>query len=158
MNPKEIEQFFQNLGEIWRDITALEFLMRCAIAKDDNELDKFPLPPYEEGKIYDKYPKSFKHLSFEIVTTKFNSRFPKLTIPEEVIQLRDAMAHGLIAEINNNGLIQLVKFKENKESKQLIVEFSLTLEQQKIAQLKQSLMELRRYIALEIDENTSANK
>jgi len=36
MNKEESAKlFFQCLGEIWRDITWIEFLMRCAIAKHD---------------------------------------------------------------------------------------------------------------------------
>ena len=157
MNQKETSQFFQNLGEIWRDITAIEFLMRCAITKNDEEESKFPQPPYEKGKSYKEYPAAFAHLSFEIVTAKFNKRFPKLALPEELVQLRDAMAHGITAEINKSGTIQLVKFKETKDPKELKVEFSLTLEFERIAQIKQSLMELRRHIMKEIDEDTSAN-
>lgn len=67
--------------------------MRCAIAKKDGDIDKFPKAPYIKNKIYTEYPKSFSHLSFEIITQKFNRRFPKLKIPNEIIQLRDAMAH-----------------------------------------------------------------
>lgn len=93
MNQKDTEQFFQNLGEIWRDITAIEFLMRCSIAKFDGEIEKFPKPPYTIGKSYKNYPKSFSHLSFEFLTNKFNTRFPNFEITKEVIQLRDAMAH-----------------------------------------------------------------
>jgi hypothetical protein len=155
MNQEEIEQFFQNLGEIWRDITAIEFLMRCAISKKDGESNKFPQPPYIKGTLYKTYPKSFSHLSFEIVTAKFNKHFPHLEIPKEVVELRDAMAHGVTAEIDKSGTIQLVKFKESKESKELRVEFSLTLEPTRIAQIKNSLREFRRYIMKEIDENTS---
>ena len=43
--------------------TAIEFLMRCAIAKNDQEVDKFPQPPYTKGKIYKNYPDSFSYLS-----------------------------------------------------------------------------------------------
>jgi hypothetical protein len=157
MEQKDTSQFFQNLGEIWRDITAIEFLMRSAITKNDREESKFPQPPYEKGKSYKKYPKAFAHLSFEIVTAKFNKRFPKLAIPEELVQLRNAMAHGITAEIDKSGTIQLVKFKETNDPKELKVEFSLTLEFERIAQIRQSLIELKRHIMNEINENTSAN-
>jgi hypothetical protein len=151
MNSEEISQFFAHLGEVWRDITAIEFLMRCAIAKSNKDLEKLPKPPFKKGQIYKDYPTSFAHYSFEIVTKKFNKRFPKICIPEEVIQLRDAMAHGFTAELNKSGVIQLVKFKEVK--KELIVEFSLDLKPQTLAQLRQSLMELRRYIMEELAKN-----
>jgi hypothetical protein len=151
----ENEQFFQCLGEIWRDITAIEFLMRCAIAAREGDIDQFPQPPYEKGKSYKKYPESFSHLNFEMVTKKFNTRFLHLRIPEEVIHLRDAMAHGVIAEINKNGITQLVKFKENKEEKALIVEFSLTLENKIIAQIRQSLRALRTSIMDEVNKEST---
>lgn len=157
MNQKEIEQFFQYLGEVWRDITAIEFLMRCAITKKDGEEKKFPKPPYTKGKVYKDYPGAFSHFSFEVLTAKFNKRFPKLALQNEVVQLRDAMAHGVTAEIDNSGTIQLIKFKESKNPKELVVEFSLTLELSRIAQIRQSLMELRRYIVKEIDEKKSVN-
>jgi hypothetical protein len=35
MNEKETKLFFECLGEIWRDITTIEFLMRVCIAKKD---------------------------------------------------------------------------------------------------------------------------
>ena len=112
MNKEEISQFFNCLGEIWRDITIVEFLMRCAIAKKDGDINLFPQPPYTKDKIYNKYPKSFSHQSFEIITNKFNKRFPDIKIPQELIQLRDGMAHGIIADINNSGIDKIVKFKE----------------------------------------------
>ncbi len=157
MNEKETSQFFQNLGEIWRDITAMEFLMRCAIAKNDGEEVRFPQPPYEKGRSYKEYPKAFKHLSFEMVTNKFNKRFPEIAVPQELIQLRDAMAHGITAEINKSDKVQLVKFKEMKDQKELKVEFSLTLEFERITQIRQSLMELRRHIVKKINENMPLN-
>lgn len=153
MNEKEISQFFECLGEIWRDITAIEFLMRCAITKMDKEEAKFPKPPYTKGRIYEDYPKAFSHFSFEVIVNKFNKRFPKLALAKEIVQLRDAMAHGNTAEIGKSGIIELVKFKEIKNEKKLEVEFSMALEPQRIAQIRQSLKELRGYIMQEIDEN-----
>ncbi|MEW6408150.1 MAG: hypothetical protein AB1465_05690 [Patescibacteria group bacterium] len=146
----EIKEFFENLGEIWRDITAIEFLMRCAIAKKDGDLDKRPEPPYTKDKIYETYPKSFSHFSFEIVTEKFNKRYSHLAISPELVHLRDAMAHGIIAEINSDGIDRLVKFKEAKEG--LKVEFSMSLEQERLAQIRQSLKEIRRSIMKEVDD------
>ncbi len=143
---EETKFFFECLGEIWRDITAIEFLMRCAIAKTNGDIDKFPLPPYTKGRVYNHYPNSFSHYSFEIVVAKFNKRFPNLAIPPELIQLRDAMAHGITMEIENSGNIELVKFKESKDKSNLRVEFQLTLELIRITQIKQSLGELRRHI------------
>lgn len=150
MEKDKTDLFFKYLWEIWRDITAIEFLMRCAIAKKDNEIDKFPKAPYIKNKIYNEYPNSFSIEGFEILKDKFNSRFPKLQIPKEIIELRHAMAHWIIAEIDNSNINQLIKFKENKEEKILKVEFSLTLDLKRLAQIKQSLKELRRYIMKEL--------
>jgi len=150
MKQEETSKFFECLGEIWRDITAIEFLMRCAIAKKENEIVKLPKPPYTKGKIYNNYPDSFSHLSFEIITAKFNKRFSHISLPKEVVYLRDAMAHGITVEINNSGITELIKFKEN--GKKLIVEFSLPLEPKRLAQLRQSLKEFRGFLMKELDE------
>lgn len=151
VNKKEISYFFECLGEIWRDITAIEFLMRCAITQKDEETNKFPKPPYNKNKVYLEYPKSFSHFSFEKIVEKFNKRFPLIQIPKEIVELRDAMAHGVIAQINNDSTEQLIKFKET-ENKELKIEFSLTLEPNRIAQLRQSLKELRGYIMKEAND------
>lgn len=151
MKKDNTDLFFKYLWEIRRDITAIEFFMRCAIAKKDGEIDKFPKAPYIKNKLYNEYPDSFWHFSFEIITQKFNNRFPKLQIPKEIVELRDAMAHWIIAEIDNSNINQLIKFKENRNNKNLKVEFSLTLELARLAQINQSLKELRRYIAKEIN-------
>ena len=91
---QEVERFFECIGEIWRDITLIEFLMRCAIAKYDNDIDKLPKPPYVKNATYSLYPKSLGHFSFEVIVEKFNKRFPDLQIIPEITQLRNAMAHG----------------------------------------------------------------
>lgn len=147
---KEISEFFKCLGEIWRDITAIEFLMRCVIAKKEGEIEKFPKPPYIKGKIYADYPRSFSIVYFTEVACEFNKYFPKLAIPKELIALRNAMAHGLTAEINKKGVTELVKFKKLREG--LKVEFNMTLEPARIAQIRQSLKELRSYIMKECDD------
>lgn len=154
---KENLLFFECLGEIWRDITAIEFLMRCAIAKKDGDIDKIPKPPFTKDRIFGDYPRSFSHYSFEIVAKKFNKRFPKLSIPRELINLRDAMAHGIIAEIDNRGVEEIVKFKETKNN-ELKVEFTMTLELKRLAQIRQSLKELRGYIMEEVDERNPKSK
>jgi hypothetical protein len=156
MTQNETTLFFVCLGEIWRDITVIEFLMRCAIAKEDGDINLLPKPPYTKGRVYMNYPKSFSHYSFEIVSAKFSKRFPKLDIPEELIHLRDAMAHGLISEVNNSGIIELVKFKENDGVGGLQIEFSMTLELPRLLQIRQLLKELRGYIMREVDEGAIA--
>lgn len=153
MNEKEISQFFKYLGEIWRDVTAIEFLMRCAIAKEEDELSKFPQPPYNKGKIYKNYPDSFSHYNLETVIAKFSKLFPTMQPPQAFIDFRHAMAHGIITQINNSGTEQLIKFKENKKLKELSVEFSIPLETKRLSQLRQSLHEFRGYIMREVDDN-----
>ncbi len=141
-----MSDFFECLWEIWRDITALEFFMRSAIAQHDWELDKFPKAPYSKGKIYCAYPKSFWHYSFELIVDKFNRRFPQISIPKEVAELRNAMAHWLIAQVNNSWVEELIKFKENSVDKELIIEFNLHLTTTTLKQLRQSIKELRQDI------------
>lgn len=124
--------------------------MRCALAKKKEEISKFPLPPYRKGKEYKKYPASFSLRFFSDVATEFNKEFPHLAIPLEVIELRNAMAHGFIAELGGSGIEELVKFK--KVHGVLRVDFSMTLEESRLQQLRQSLKELRRYIAKEAED------
>jgi hypothetical protein len=145
MNNSDGKKFFECLGEIWRDITMIEFLMRCAIAKNNLDINLLPKPPYIKGKIYKKYPKSFYNSKFENLVKDFNKIFSDIQIPKEFIELRHAMAHGIIAKIDEGKVDELIKFKEI--NKQLHVEFKLTLEQEKIEQLRQSLSELRRFVA-----------
>lgn len=144
MNKKEISQFFECLGEIWRDITSIEFFMRCAIAKHNGELDKFPKPPYTKEKIYKNPPDSFLDPSFGSITKKYNKIFPEISIPNELVQLRHAMAHGIITEVNKEGFDRLIKFK--KVNNDIKVDFNLPLKAQNTAQLRQSIKELRRHI------------
>ena len=148
---EEISEFFKCIGEIWRDITSIEFLMRCAIAKKEGEIKKFPKPPYKKGRIYTHYPESFSIGYFAEVAGKFNKYFPKLAIPQELIDLRNAMAHGLISEIDKKGFPELVKFRKSKKG--LEVEFIMTLEVTRIAKIRQSLKEIRRFIMKECDDN-----
>jgi hypothetical protein len=152
---KDVKGFFSCLGEIWRDITVIEFMMRCAIAKTDGDLAKLPDPPYEKGKVYSDYPDSFSHYSFEIIVEKFNKRYPSLKMAKELVMLRDAMAHGLTVEVNKSGVPELIKFKEDKVTSTLVVEFRLELEEERLEQIRRSLMEFRRYIAHEIDDGNS---
>lgn len=149
----ETKDFFELLGEIWRDITAIEFLMRAALAQKKSDVFKFPIPPFTKGKIYKDYPQSFGYQLFSDVAKEFNKEFPKLAIPQELIDLRNAMAHGLIFEINHSGNEQLVKFKKQKDNT-LKVEFSLNLDMKTLIQLRQSLMEMRRSIALEATDKS----
>ena len=125
--------------------------------KKDGDIGLLPKPAYTKNKVYETYPKSFSHFSFEIVAKKFNKRYPKLAIPSELVQLRDAMAHGLIVEVDNSGMTELIKFKQEVESKNLTVEFNMPLEITRLAQIRQSLKELRRYIAIEVDDNPKKN-
>jgi len=154
MNQDEVEvkEFFECLGEIWRDITAVEFLMRACIAKKDGEINKFPKSPYEKGKIYLDYPRSFSISHFEDLVTEFNKHFQNIQIPKEFANLRHAMAHGVIAEVDKDGVDRLVKFKKNKQNN-LEIEFNMPLERKRMAQIRQSLREIRRYISKEADDN-----
>lgn len=149
---KEIKDFFECLGEIWRDITTIEFLMRACIAKKEGEIKKFPKSPYEKGKIYSSCPRSFSILSFEDLVTEFNKHFKDIQIPKEFVELRHAMAHGVIVEVDKDGVDRLVKFKKNKQ-KNLEIEFSMPLERKRMAQIRQSLKEIRREIGKEADDN-----
>lgn len=144
---KDIENFFATLGEMWRDICMIEFLMRCALAQKKGDGKKFPQPPYIKGKVYKEFPDSFALNLFSDVVSEFNREFPDSAIPQIVIDLRNAMAHGLIAEINRSGAEELVKFRKHKDG--LHVEFQTTLEIEKISTIRNSLSNVRRIIAKE---------
>jgi hypothetical protein len=148
MEAENTKEFFEILGEVWRDITAIEFLMRCALAQKEGDINKIPKPPYSKGKSYSEYPRSFSFKYFSDVAQEFNKEFPKLAIPQELIDLRNAMAHGFISEIDHSGVNEIVKFKKQKNNT-LMVEFSITLEQKRIKQFRQALKEIRQFIALE---------
>jgi hypothetical protein len=147
-NEKQIKDFFECMGEIWRDITAIEFLMRGALAQKNGDVNLWPQTPYTKGKFYTQYPKSFSFKFFDELAKEFNKEFPKLAIPQELIDFRNAMAHGCIAIIDHGEIDELIKFRKQKDNT-LQIEFSMPLEMKRIKQIRQSLMELRRYIALE---------
>ncbi len=147
MNKVTPEKFFEILGETWRDICLIEFLMRCAIAQTEGDVSKFPLPPYEKDVEYDDYPRAFSLPMFGDVVVEFNKLFPRLALPQEMIDLRNAMAHGLVTEINHDGVDRLIKFRKQKSGK-LKVEFSLTLEIVRIESIRAALRNLRRSIAI----------
>jgi len=153
MNEKETSIFFECLGEIWRDVTAIEFLMRCVIAKKEGESSKFPQPPYNKGKTYKDYPDSFSHYTLEDIVDKFKKLLPTTQVMQDFVDFRHAMAHGIIAQINNSNTEQLIKFNENKKLKELSVEFSLPLETKRLLQLRQSFHELKGYIMKELDDS-----
>lgn len=158
MQEEKNKKFFETLGEIWRDIALIEFLMRGALSQKEGDIDKFPKPPYDKGKIYIEHPKSFSYSNnyFSNLAQQFNKEFPELAIPQELIDFRNAMAHGLIAEINHSGVDEIIKFRTREKDDVLIIEFSMPLEQKRINQIKQSLKELRQYIALEaVDKDRS---
>ncbi len=148
MNKPFPEKFFEILGETWRDICLIEFLMRCAIAQKNGDSSKFPLPPYLKDVEYDDYPASFALPMFGDVAIEFNKLFPELALPQELIDLRNAMAHGLVIEINHDGVDRLIKFRKQK-SGTLKVEFALTLEIVRIESIRTVLRNLRRFIAIE---------
>lgn len=152
-NSKEIKDFFECLGEIWRDITAIEFLMRGALAQKNGDVNLWPRTPYTKGKFYNQYPKSFSFNYFDEVAIAFNKEFPKLAIPQELRDFRNAMAHGCISRIDNNGVDELIKFRKQGDNT-LRIEFSMPLEIKRIQQIRQSLMELRRFIALEATDKS----
>jgi len=144
---KDTEKFFVILGEMWRDICLIEFLMRCALAQKKGDAKKFPQPPYKKGNVYKEFPDSFALNLFSDVAGEFNKEFPGCAIPQIIVDLRNAMAHGLIAEINRSGTEELVKFRKRKDG--LHVEFRTTLEVEKISTIRNSLSSIRRLIAKE---------
>lgn len=141
----EIIQFFSDLGEIWRDITALEFLMRCSLTQKDGEREKFPLPPYEKNKVYQTFPKSFTLYSFQDVVDEFRKKFATPEIPQEIVDFRDAMAHGVIAEIDRGGVNILLKFRK-RLNEGLKIEFSLELTKKELNVRKNLVATLRRQV------------
>jgi len=152
MTQQQLSKFFESLGVIWRDINAIEYLMRVAIAQKDGEQHILPEAPFIKGKVYEKYPKAFTYTYFGDVVEKFNDRFPHITISAEIVQFRNAFAHGLIVELDHSGVVELVKFREHKKNKRLMVEFSIPLEAKRVTQMRQSFKELRRLIMNEVDE------
>lgn len=156
MYNEDIAHHFESLGEIWRDLTALEFLMRFGIAKKDGQEFDFPQPPYIKGKSYAVYPDAFKSsYGFEVIVNKWNSRFPTIHIPNEVAELRHAMAHGLMASWNGDDTEQLLKLKEKEDTDgvlKLFVENNISLERARLDQIRQSLKEMRQLIVRELNK------
>jgi len=145
MERENTKEFFETLGEICRDIAAIEFLMRCALAQKEGDISNFPKPPYKKGDKHSVYPRSFSITYFSEVVKEFNKKFPDFVIPGELIEFRNALAHGFIAEINSCGTDELVKFKKTKNGI-LETEFFLPLELSRMKQLRQSIREVRKNV------------
>lgn len=142
---EDIEKFFEILGETWRDICLIEFLMRCAIAQESGDSKKFPQPPYTKDRVYEEYPDSFAIGSFEKLVEEYNKNFPDDKMPQIIIDLRHAMAHGVIAKINGADTDELIKFKLQKD-KTLKVEFNTSLDVSKLEQVRKSLHAIRKIV------------
>lgn len=142
MNTKD---YFSYLGEAWRDMLAIEFLMRVAIAKKEGEEKKFPKPPYVTGKVYVSYPAIFEELYFSGVQRRFNQIFPSVSVPDDIVKLRNAMAHGIVAHIDQNDSPELVKFK--KMNGNLKIELGLVLNEDNLKKVQVALVSLRRQLA-----------
>jgi hypothetical protein len=69
-----------------------------------------------------------------------------------LVEFRNAMAHGVIVEIGNSGIDELVKFRRRKGK--LVVEYQMRLEMQTLRQLRQSFKELRCHIMNEARDRT----
>lgn len=153
----EVDEFFQCLGEIWRDVAAIEFLMRCAVAQARGDIKKLPKHPYPKGAEYSEYPWSFAAKHFSEVVEAFVNTFPRFAehnpqFWRHLVDFRNAMAHGVIAEIGNSGTDELIKFRRRKGK--LVVEYQLPLEMHRLRQLRQSFKELRCHIMNEARDRT----
>lgn len=147
---KEADDFFQCLGEIWRDVAAIEFFMRCAVAQARGDIKKLPKHPYRKGAEYSEYPRSFAAGHFSEVVKEFVKTFPRFAeqnpqfFSRHLVDFRNAMAHGVIVEIGNSGTDELIKFRRRRGK--LVVEYQLPLEMHRLRQLRQSFKELRCHI------------
>lgn len=149
-NNEEVNIFFKHIGEIWRDITSIEFLMRMAICIHKKQEKLFPKTPYLKGKEYEYFPDSFNIGNFEKLVTEFNNIFSDVQIPIEFVELRHAMAHGVISKLDGSDFETLVKFK-TFEGK-LKIDFVQDLDSDYLLSLNSALSGVRRLITLKIIE------
>ena len=94
----DVKDFFQCLGEIWRDVAATEFLMRRAIAQKEGDITKLPQHPYSQGSEFIEYPRAFSIRYFSDVVKGFPKWFQGFAAPNAeawdlLIEFRNAMAH-----------------------------------------------------------------
>jgi len=145
------KDFFMLLGGIYRDINFLEFLMRSLIAKKEGDINKLVQPPYIRGKEYDIYPASYAIKYFGPVAEKFNSLFPEYAIDEEVTKFRNALSHGLVADINNSGTEELIHF--GKVDGKLIIKYSVKFSIENMETIRKALHEKTRTLMKLADDN-----
>lgn len=153
MENKNTLDFFQFLGEITRDLWAIEFLMRTAIARNEWDIDKFPKWNYIRWESYGKYPKSFssEYTYFSAVAKRFTEIYPNLldsSNSETLVQLRNALAHWVISKIWENKIEKLIKFKEMKKEWILLVDFELELTPEKLRIIAISISKIRKDIMI----------
>lgn len=145
MNKEEVKEFFACLGEIWHNIAFIEFLMRCAIAKSDKEIDELPKPPYDKWKIFPNAPSSFSRDYFSKVVKEFNARFPSYYAPSELVALRNGLAHGFIFSLGKDKVEELVKLKKT-DMDEVVVDFHMSLELEKMIKLRQTIHDYLRIV------------
>lgn len=138
---------FQCLGEIWYNLSAIEFIMRCALSKKAGQENLFPKPPYQAGRTYSNYPNSFNLKYFSNVVDNFIDGQPNKDKWAEIVDFRNALAHGLIAEIDKSGKEELVHFKVN--GKQLQIKSARKIELENLKNIRDAAVSLRRHLAVD---------
>jgi len=142
------EKMFQYLGEIYRDLGSIEFLMRCAVAQKENDLGgDFLQPPYENGKSYKQVPCAFRPRYFGRVLEMFLIHYPDMEdTVAGVLDLRNAVTHGLVAEVGHSGVTELVHLRGNKEGEGASIVYSLAFTEENLLFWRDRLQKLRRRI------------
>ena len=74
-----------------------------------------------------------------------------IAVPKELIDFRHAMAHGLVAKIGKSEVNELVKFKKQDDDS-LEVEFSITLEPERLERIRKLLRKIRVDISKKVSE------
>ncbi|MEY2665824.1 MAG: hypothetical protein RLZZ480_929 [Candidatus Parcubacteria bacterium] len=116
------EKFYQYLGELWRLVLVIENFMRISIMIEDGKEYLFPNRlPYMKNDVYEQFPKSYK-MGFDKLVSNFKEDFPDIDIPDWFSELRHALAHGMVGQINHSPEQQLVKF--NTRDGKLTVEYA----------------------------------
>ena len=92
--------------------------MRCFIMVREGEASKFKKPPYIKGLIVSHDPpKALKLRFFSDVFRRFNNLVEDDDkIDRYFLDFRNLLAHGLIAEINNDGKTLIMKLEDPQKS------------------------------------------
>lgn len=108
------------LGQIISNFQSLEFALRASLYKLHRKNTRLKLDEMKVGDIvdlneltdYSKLKKLIQRYNNEVVKND-----QTLTLDKDLVELRDALAHGRVSCLSENDNLRIIKFEEPKNGK-----------------------------------------